>query len=1108
MGATSLSKQAGFAGDTAKAAEKASPEFDPTRVDLGRYGLTAYARSGLVAKVAGQDGGRNYVEARVTVRADGGGEKIVQQRVSLYGPRDVIGIDPAQIVRREPAPGALVGYGGTLAHVEFDKPELPWAFSPGLPAGGRLRPWIALVVVEYDADVSLTLGQGGLPPVLSCPAADLPPLAESWAWAHAQVMGGTYGLAARLTDDHGAQNLSRLICPRRLEDGKTWLACVVPTYAAGRDAGLGRTTFGEGDAWVAGADVTVQLPVYDHWYFTTDVTADFEELARRLKPVVAPAGVGRRSVDVSTPRGGLKDDKSPVQTLDCALHSPLAAPGATVAWSAARTAQLQAAVDAGSGYSAADTLPRVSPRLYAQFQRGQAKVGAADPKADWFAGLNLDPLARVAAGLGTRVVRRDQEPLMRNAWAQVGEIEAANRALAAIQFGRFVGEAMVAKTIAKARIGPLAQMTAAVHGKIGLAGDRTVAGAIGGSVMPRAATSAAFRRMTAPGGRIAQASLRLAATPTAPFARMLGTTQLADLRRPYREPDGIAAISAAGVATLPAGPLRARIADAGITLAPVLERIAAGRAQPAAAIDVVAEGARRREAALRTRIEGRTLTPGQYESLGGVLAGIATVAPADLARSIDQTLARFETAVPAAAAAAPVRGGIGTISPDVVRGGIPVGGGLVGRGGVLNRGLAGGGAVVSGGTLAGRTPAAAAVTPRQRFLTFAGTRATVPSRTPTMTAARIAGALQGLVTGIAATALPATPDRPASGVDRDMLLAGIDPVRNAIRYAKARVTLPGRFSGWFDDRLVRPVMAAPRIERPMFEALLDYDRDWLVPGLNAIAETDFVTLLLSNNRFIEAYMAGLSDEMGRELLWRGYPTDQRGTYFRRFWSRERDELADDIHRWARTPLGRHYTAGATAADGAERVVLMIRGALIRKVPHALVVACKGTGEPKNVAFASPPASGEGSLLFRAALDADTLLVGFDLTAKQIADRKGQAERWWFVLAEHPTAPRFGLDIPTAGNAGFPGLTDDLDWQDLPMTNGHLSATPAGPYKSGQAGLGWGTDAARMAAMLLQKPVRAAFDAAELVGKIQQAGAAIPSILTGGVPRPWRRGGTR
>ena len=37
-----------------------------------------------------------------------------------------------------------------------------------------------------------------------------------------------------------AQNLSRLICPRRLEPATRYLACVVPAFEAGRKAGLGR----------------------------------------------------------------------------------------------------------------------------------------------------------------------------------------------------------------------------------------------------------------------------------------------------------------------------------------------------------------------------------------------------------------------------------------------------------------------------------------------------------------------------------------------------------------------------------------------------------------------------------------------------------------------------------------------------------------------------------------------------------------------------------------------------------------------------------------------------------------------------------------------------
>ena len=105
-------------------------------------------------------------------------------------------------------------------------------------------------------------------------------------------------------------------------------------------------------------------------------------------------------------------------------------------------------------------------------------------------------------------------------------------------------------------------------------------------------------------------------------------------------------------------------------------------------------------------------------------------------------------------------------------------------------------------------------------------------------------------------------------------------------------------------------MAAPVFEVPMYERLDAYNRDWLVPGLGKIPKPDFVTLLETNPKFTEAFLAGLSDEMGRELLWRGYPTDQRGTYFRRFWTPDQDELAQDLHRFTPTPLGTHLAGCA------------------------------------------------------------------------------------------------------------------------------------------------------------------------------------------------------
>ena len=68
----------------------------------------------------------------------------------------------------------------------------------------------------------------------------------------------------------------------------------------------------------------------------------------------------------------------------------------------------------------------------------------------------------------------------------------------------------------------------------------------------------------------------------------------------------------------------------------------------------------------------------------------------------------------------------------------------------------------------------------------------------------------------------------------------------------------------------------------MYRPLKELGDELFVPNLNLI-ERDSVVALETNQDFIESYMVGVNHEFSRELLWREYPTDQRGTYFRQFW---------------------------------------------------------------------------------------------------------------------------------------------------------------------------------------------------------------------------------
>jgi hypothetical protein len=95
---------------------------------------------------------------------------------------------------------------------------------------------------------------------------------------------------------------------------------------------------------------------------------------------------------------------------------------------------------------------------------------------------------------------------------------------------------------------------------------------------------------------------------------------------------------------------------------------------------------------------------------------------------------------------------------------------------------------------------------------------------------------------------------------------------------------PGERSlaGGVADDPLRPVMWYPEFHRAMYSFLRDLSQEYILPGLENIPENT-VGLLKTNRRFMEAFMIGLNHEFASELRWREFPTDMRGSYFRKFW---------------------------------------------------------------------------------------------------------------------------------------------------------------------------------------------------------------------------------
>ena len=159
----------------------------------------------------------------------------------------------------------------------------------------------------------------------------------------------------------------------------------------------------------------------------------------------------------------------------------------------------------------------------------------------------------------------------------------------------------------------------------------------------------------------------------------------------------------------------------------------------------------------------------------------------------------------------------------------------------------------------------------------------------------------------------------------------------------------------------RGIMAFPILPEATYRYLDELGGGWMLPGADGL-EPDTAILLQTNPAFTSAFLVGMNHEMDGELLWRSYPTDQRGTPFQRFWERVDGTVdIDPVHLWpAGLPLAtagqpsRFATPGDAGADG--QVVLLLRGQLLRRYPNMVVYAVRGThAEPGTEVEAGRPA---------------------------------------------------------------------------------------------------------------------------------------------------------
>lgn len=1032
-----------------------------------RYSFLPWYRKGLASVVTGAaaDTARASLSVNLVYKVDDVREERVPQSVDLLGPGDVTGIDPAAVVRVDPRPFSNDFEPNYLAAIEFFEEDYAWRYSPRLADGARLLPWLALVVLadgEFDAEAApaqLVLKDASL----------LPPCTEAWAWAHTHVSGDSPDPAqpAALAQALAARpesGLCRILAARRLRPGKAWHAFLVPTFEAGRAAGLRIPREARELAWTdAGA---VVLPVYHHWTFRTGPRGDFEMLAGLLHPAGSLEGVGQRWMSVSDPLPEFnlppigRDIPAPEPLLK--LRGALIAPGKPAdEWALNRDAFGQAVADflnlAQSWGIDADLalvgdpqlpgghkLPVVLPPSYGAWHADVPLLQPAHATDRWLEQINLDPRHRAAANFGTEVVQREQESLMARAWAQYGDLFGANAQRRRAQWMRELALALQAKHLTPLPDAQFLAQTAPTHGRIRAADDApaTVHGAVAASALPVAALLPAMRRLLRAGG---------------PLARRSG-------------------LSGQALEQLVSGVARLEFAFAALPEPPPQ--------RPSLALPPQLAGGR------------------PEEWLGSDW---------DLLRPrIVALLAEVESLLPRLPSLAPTRD-------------------------YLLRLLAQGEA--QGALGAGQLTAEAVLSQRSRPRDWHAPGLHPhghPSERDLQASPWDANFnFVGFNFQQAAANLhewlefPFEPEREPQALDVAGLVARLklrlSPDSTVPEHVHARFPLPPRVPRPAYDPL-DPVMPHPVFDDPTYLWLKAISQEHVVPHLGRMPENS-VALLQIHWPFIESFLVGVNHEMARELLWRGYPTDQRGSCMRQFWDVRavRGALAEDssvveafrdihpVHGWrsagALTALGGNRPAGRSAISN---VVLVVRGELLRRYPNTEVYAVRAVPntEPRPEDFKllanRRPGTERRDPILEAAFDPDIRCFGFDFDeAEARGSLAGPAGGlgWYFVFQERLGEPRFGLDEPANPETLFgqaPATAETLSWAHLAadadayagMAALHLArhriqgAAAQPPLRLDDDDAvnvaRWDSDAADMAALMLQLPARVYFHAADLL----------------------------
>lgn len=1108
---------------------------------ISTYSFLSYLRIGLANKIEQAD--QDPVKLRATFdlqmllegKKVGGGTltEIIDQKIALHGPGDFHGIDKRAFVKAEPLNWITNFEPNYLPYIEFYEEDFAWRYTPNRPdeAKHRLRPWLALVVLEESEFTDgKNIKDKPLPFIhVDNAAAVFPPADQLWAWAHVHVNSDLSASDAEIvsTDmnailpklDNALKGnkdvaYSRILCPRKLKPNTAYHAFVIPSFESGRQAGLGmdvNPAFASQYAW-GQAQATNDFPYYHRWYFRTGTVGDFEYLVRLLQPKPADEKVGCRDMDVQEPGWNLKglDPSGPLAGI-LKLGGALRVPQDVIK-----------DIDEFNKYEnwADNGYPQPIQQDIAGFVNladDYQKPGTnPQPIPDSANTLDPDPLitpplyGRWHAAVDRLLTNSDGTSAPNNKnW--IHELNLDPRFRVAAGFGTKVVQDNQ-ETYMNAAWQQVGDVLKANH-FIRLA------------QLSSEALWQWHTRQIQPLVTLQPDKLMLM---SAPVQKRIVVQNMTVFHQIKTSPVPVAAVSAQMRKLLrPRARLVKKLpfAEQGIAPFSLVTRLNNGGVLPAP--PKTAPAAIQTEQVLAAQVQ----PPPQPQWLADALQQYLWLPAATLSLAAISVLIALLLAL----ALPPLSLLLFTAAAGLFH--------WYRQMKNIVKQLAQPQIFVDSGQTpetvdhAPRSPDFRITDPQDTFTPSVGT-------TDSAEALRFKAALkEEYAVDVASRAAAIQPPRKpldTAFIAREVA-ASLHPDRTVPRLVLDRIFLPDRFMAGFKPESFDEIMNYPEFDMPMYKPLNDLSSEYFLPNINLI-EQNSITLLETNQKFIESYMVGLNHEISRELLWREYPTDQRGSYFRQFWDVSeylpqagedpitlKEKLKDipELHRWKLdSALGDHDNRQQGGAKK-EEVVLVIRGELLKKYPTAVVYAQKAKWQPKNE-------DGSGGIdnskardlvdipkgqeddrsivktpLYSAKVEPDIYFFGFDLTVEDAKGSDGShpgdeaKPGWFFVIKERPGELRFGLEIdrPTAALNSW----NDLTWAEatpavpddgfVQIANATDAISLTAPLDTGQAEfqgektqyeedsrVAWSKDAdsADLAYILYREPVLVAVHASEML----------------------------